>query len=359
MGKDYVSLPFPWHSKSKLGEDGYCRWQYYDKYIMKNVRRKERPSVKGTNLHMVFSMFFGDLKEEDIIPFTKVESTIKIKNHPIRKFIYEKCMRYVKPTERGNPYYKNTIRNFATIETERFIQLCNRLTNQKDIVGFFKPLRTERRWEIPSIKWFGTLDRIDVYIAPNGAKKIVIIDYKTGGVPTAIRNGPKNPLDQFSWSLSSSKMKEIHFYGIMYLIKAGWELSPEVIDYLTNSKWWFYTRKGETYDQAKDYKKKYLSSLNTRKNNRWKMYKDGRELKQGDIIVCIYYLGGDKPYKVMKEFNYRSYKAAIVHSNDLRSRDYNEIFVDRPGYVFDEFVCENYKKCSRVQECKELCKKNE
>lgn len=355
MGKDYVTLTFPWHSKSKIGEDGYCKWQYYDKYIMKNVRRKNRSAVEGTNMHMVFSMFFGDLKEGDILPFLDVESTIRIKNHPIRRFIYERCMKYVKPTERGNPFYKNVINNFATIETERFIQLCNRLTVKKDIARYFKPLKTEQRWEISSIKWFGTLDRIDIYIAPNRAKKIVIIDYKTGGVPTAVRDGPKNPLDQFSWSLSSPKMKELHFYAIMYLIKAGWELSPEVIDYLTDPKWWFYTKDGKSYLESKEIKKKYLSSLNTRKGNRWRMYKDGRELKQGDIIICIYYLGGDKPYKVMKEFNYRSYKSAIVHSNDLRSRDYNKIYVDHPSYVFDEFVCENYKKCSKVEDCKKLC----
>ncbi|KKM68961.1 hypothetical protein LCGC14_1455650 [marine sediment metagenome] len=356
MGKDYISKPFPWHSKSKIGEDGYCKWQYYDRYIMKHVSKKERPSVQGTNMHMVFSMFFGDLKDEEILSFIDKESTTKIKNHPIRRFIYERCMIYVKPSERGNPFYKNVIRNFAMVETERFIQLCNRLTTKKDIVRFFKPLKTEQRWEIPEIRWFGTLDRVDVYIAPNGAKKIVVVDYKTGNIPTAIRNGPKNPLNQFTWELSTPKMKELHFYGIMYLMKAGWQLSPEVIDYLTNPDWWFYTKEGKTLDESKEIKKEYLKSLNTKKNNRWKMYKDGRELKQGDIILSIYYLGGDKPYKVMKEFNYRSYKSVIMHSNDLRSRDYNEIFVDHPSYVFNEFVCENYKKCSKIEECKEMCK---
>lgn len=357
MGKDYINKPFPWHSKSKLNEDGYCKWQYYDKYIAKNVTKRQRSSVEGTNMHMVFSMFFGDLKDKDILRFIDQESTVRIKNHPIRRFIYESCMIYVKPSERGNPAYKNVINNFATVETERFIQLCNRLTNKKDIVRFFKPLKTEQRWEVDSIKWFGTLDRIDVWIAPNGSKKIVVIDYKTGSIPSSVRNGPLNPLDQFSWKLPPNKMKEIHFYGIMYLIKAGWYLSEEVIDYLTNPEWWFYTKEGKTYAESKEIKKAYLKSLNTKKNNRWKMYNDSnRELKQGDIIVCIYYLGGDKPYKVMKEFKYASYRSAIVHSNDLRSRDYNKIFVDDPSYVFDEFVCENYKRCSRIEECKELCK---
>lgn len=357
MGKDYVSLPFPWHSKSKLNEDGYCKFQYYDKYIEKNTRTKQRSSIEGTNMHMVFSNFFGDLKKEEIRKFVDMESTARIKNHPIRKFIYERCMVYVKPSERGHPFYKNIISNFATAETERFIQLCNRLTDKNDIVSYFKPLKTEQRWEIDSIKWFGTLDRIDVWIAPNGAKKMVIIDYKTGNVPSKILNGPKNPLDQFSWQLPSNKMKELHFYAIMFLIKAGWQLSPEVVDYLTSPEWWFYTKEGKTYEESKEIKKEYIKSLNTKKGNRWKMYKENRELKQGDIIVCIYYLGGDKPYKVMKEFKYASYRAAIVHSNDLRSRDYNKIYVDHPSYVFDEFVCENYKKCGKVQECKELCEK--
>jgi len=355
MGKDYITKDFPWHSKSKIGEDGYCKWQYYDRYIMKNTSKKVRSSVQGTNVHMVFSMFFGDLKDEDILPFVDVEATTRIKNHPIRRFIYERCMVYVKPSERTNPFYKNVLRNFAMVETERFIQLCNRLSNKKDIVRFFKPLQTEQRWEIPSIKWFGTLDRVDVYVAPNGAKKIVIIDYKSGTIPKAILAGPKNPLNQFTWELASPKMKELHFYGIMYLMKAGWQLSEEVIDYLINPEWWYYTKDEKTYDESKEIKKAYLKSLNTRKNNKWKMYKDGRELKQGDIILCIYYLGGDKTYKVMKEFNYRTFKSVIVHSNDLRSRDYNQIWVDDPSYVFDEFVCENYKRCSKLKECKIAC----
>jgi len=357
MGKDYISLPFPWHSKSKLSEDGYCKWQYYNRYHLKNVQKKQRSAVEGTNTHMVFSMFFGDLKDEDTLPFIDAKSTVRIKNHPIKEFIYRRCMTYVKPSERGHPYYKNIINNFALIETERFIQLCNRVTNKKDIVTYFKTLLTEQRWEIDSAKWFGTLDRVDVFVSPNGSKKIMIIDYKTGKVPNSIKNGPKNPSNQFTWSLSPSKMLELHFYGIMYLIKVGWQLSKEVIEYLTNPKWWFYTKEGKTYEESKEIKKQYLKSLNTGRANKWKIYKDGRELKQGDIILSIYYLGGDKPYKVMKEFNYRSYGAVIRHSNDLRSRDYNEIFVDDPSYVFDEFVCENYKRCTNVEKCKKLCSK--
>jgi len=59
----------------------------------------------------------------------------------------------------------------------------------------------------------------------------------------------------------------------------------------------------------------------------------------------------------MKEFNYTSYGGVIRYSNDLRSRDYNEVYVDKPDYIFDEFVCDNYKRCTRVEECKELVSK--
>jgi len=356
LGKDYINLPFPWHSKSKLGEDGYCKWAYFDRYIRGNVPIKERSSIEGSNMHVVFSMFFGDLTYEEIDPFMTVESTMKVKNHPLKRFIYEKCMEYVKPSERGNFFYKNIIDNFALVETQRFIELCNRVSNKIEIFKYFKPLYTEQRFEIKSIKWFGTRDRVDIHVSPNGAKKIIIIDYKTGRVPSKIKEGPKNPLNQFTWTLPTTKMEELHFYAITFLIQAGWQLSEEVIDFLINPKWWFYTKDNATYEESKEYKKAYLKSLNTKKNNRWRIYKDGRELKQGDIILCICYLGGDKPYKVMKEFNYRSYEAVIRHSNDLRSRHYNEIFVDHPSYVFDEFVCENYKRCGRVLECKEKCK---
>ena len=356
MGKEYINLPFPWHSKSKLGDDGYCKWQYYDRYILKNVQKKQRPSVEGTNMHMVFAMFFGDLKYEDLEPFISTDSTSIVSKHPFKRYIYERCMKYVKPSDRGNFFYQNAIRNFATIETERFIELLNRVTNKKEIYQYFKPLYTEQRFEIESIKWFGTRDRVGVIVDPDRSKKIIIIDYKTGRVPTKIKEGLKNPLNKFSWSLPSSKMEELHFYGLTFLLQAGWQLSEEVIDFLMDEKWWFYTKDNLTYDESKELKKKYLKSLNTRKNNRWKIYKGEREFKQGDIILCIYYLGGDKPYKVLKEFNYRSYGSVIRHSNDLRSRQYNGIFVDHPSYVFDEFVCENFKRCGRVEVCKELCK---
>jgi len=352
MGKDYVELGFPWHSKSKLNSDDYCKYEYYDKHILKNPTVKQRSAVEGTNMHMVFSMFFNDLKEEDIMPFIDMESTVQIKNHPFKDFVYKICMEYVKPSERGHPYYINIINNFATLETQRFIELCNRLTNKKEICYYFTPLKTEERYEIDLVKWYGTWDRIDIMIAPNASKKIMIIDYKTGNVPTKIKEGPRNPSDQFTWNLASNKMLELHFYGIGYLLKAGWQLSEEVIDFLMNPKWWFYTKDNMTYEESKEFKKSYLKSLNTNKNNRWKMHKDGRELKQGDIILCIYYLGGDRPYKVMKEFNTTSYGAVIRASNDLRSRDYNQIYVDKPDYVFNEFVCSNYKRCSRVEECK-------
>jgi len=356
MGKDYINMPFPWHSKSKLGEDSYCKFQYYDRYIMKNVpKKKRRDAIEGTNMHMVFSMFFSDLKYDEVKPFMDAEIPTKLVNHPFKTFIYQKCMRYVKPSERSNFFYQNIITNFSLIEVERFVKLCNRLSNKKEIFKYFKPLYTEQRFEIPSIKWFGTRDRVDIWIAPNGARKIVIIDYKTGRVPTKIKAGPSNPLNQFTWSLPSSKMQELHFYGLTFLLQAGWQLSPEVIEFLIDKDWWFYEKDNMTYAEVKEVKKKYLKSLNTKKNNRWKLYKDEREFKQGDILLCIYYIGGDKPYKVMKEFNYRSYGAVIRHSNDLRSRDFNEIWVDKPDYVFDEFVCDNYKRCGRVEECKARC----
>ncbi len=355
MGKDYINLPFPWHSKSKLGDDGYCKFQYYDRYIMKNIPRKQRSAVEGTNMHMVFSMFFNDLKYEDVEPFINAESTSRVSKHPFKRFIYERCMRYVKPSERGNFFYQNVITNFALIETKRFLELCNRITAKKEIYKLFVPLYTEQRFEIPSIKWFGTRDRVDVWVAANGAKKIVIIDYKTGRVPTKVKQGPLNPLNQFTWSLPPSKMQELHFYGLTFLLQAGWQMPEEVIEFLTDEKWWFYTKDNMTYDESKEVKKAYLKSLNTKKNNRWRLHKDDRVLKKGDILLCIYYLGGDKPYKVMKEFNLLSYRAVIKHSNDLRSRQYNEIYVDHPSLIFDEFVCENYKRCGRVEECKARC----
>jgi len=359
MGK-YKNMSFPWISKSKLKLDDYCKFEYYDRHVLKNIPPKKLDAVEGSNIHMVFAKFFGDLKREEVEPYFNLPQQ-DIQYHPFRKFIYERCMYYVHPEQRGNPVYKNLIRNFATAETERWVELNDILDNKDEIFKYFRPILIEKRLEEETIFIYGTIDRADIGIFPPKIKKIIITDYKSGNVPRDILDGP-DPMKQFSWKLPSRLMKEMHFYVIEYLLKSGWKMHDELIEFLIDEKWWFTHKSNLSYQQSKKIKTQYLSSLNTKKNNRFKLYKGSKVLEKGDVIICVYFLGGKKPYKAMKEFNYRSYKAVLMHINDLRSREFNQMYVTHPKFVFDEKVCSEYKRCSNVEKCRAMIendKKNE
>ena len=51
-------------------------------------------------------------------------------------------MEYVKESQRGYGKYKLIISNFATVETERWVDLCNILSVKADIFKYFKPIPT-------------------------------------------------------------------------------------------------------------------------------------------------------------------------------------------------------------------------
>jgi len=300
---------------------------------------------------MVFAKFFTGLSKEEVLSYYGLERQ-DVYTHPFRRFVYETCMKYVRPDERENKMYRNLIRNFATAETERWIELCD-VFNKTEIFRYFIPIIIEKRLEEESIFIFGTIDRGDIGIFPVKEKKIVIIDYKSGNIPKGVLAGP-DPGKLFGWKLPPSMMKELHFYATMYLLKSGWKMSDEIIEFLNDERWWFTHKDNLSYLESKKFKSDYIQKLNTRKNNRFKMFKGARILKQGDVIVSVYYLGGKKPYKVIKEFNYKSYKAVLMHINDLRSREFHQMYVTHPRFIFDEKVCKDYKRCSRVEHCRKL-----
>lgn len=347
--KEYKRMPFPWVSKSKIKTRDYCDYSFWLQYIEHEKRKKREDAVEGTNMHMVFAKFFKEITKEHMFKEDFCNPLIPTNRHPLRRFIYEACMNWVKPDQRKFDKYKNILRNFATIETERWLYLNVELKNQKqEIFDLFKPLAVEKRLENEATHLFGSIDRINVELMPDHSKKICIYDYKTGNVPKAIRNHAENTLKPFDWNIPSSFMKEIHFYGLLYLLEAGWKLSDEMMSFLNDPKWWFIKKDDMGYKKTRDWKAKEVTKLGVK----YKPFKDGRGvLKKGDILVGYYFLNGAKAYKPMKEFGMPSLKSVFTSVNDLRSVMHNNYYVKHPKYVYNKEVCSLYKKCGRAEQC--------
>ena len=341
----YKRMSFPWVAKSKIKARDYCDYSFYLKYVKKEYEPKREDAVEGTNLHMVFANFYRHLKPEHVFREEYLKQTTDLQYHPMRRFIYEACMKFVKPNHRDWGKYKNIISNFATIETERWLRLNTLLTNRVEIFDCFKPLHIEKRLEHEATHLFGTIDRINIEVMPDKTKKIAIYDYKTGNVPKSIREH-KDIGKMFDWVLRSDLMKEIHFYGLLYLLCSGWNVTTEVIDFINNPEWWYIKKDGLSYKASLKAKGKHLTSL----QKKYKIFKEGKVLSKGDILVGFYYLNGDKGYRPIKEYNYASHKSALVSVNDLRSVQYNNYYVKHPKFVFDPDAC-GYKKCHRIEKC--------
>lgn len=342
----YKHMPFPWVAKSKIKARDYCNYSFYLKYVKKEHEEKREDAVEGTNLHMVFANFYRHLKPEHVFREEYLQQTKDLHYHPMRRFIYDACMKFVKPNHRSWGKYKNILSNFATIETQRWLRLNTLLTNKQEIFECFKPLHIEKRLEHEDTHLFGTIDRINIEVMPDRTKKIAIYDYKTGTVPKAIREH-KDIGKMFDWNLRSDLMKEIHFYGLLYLLSSGWNVTTEVVDFLNNPDWWHIKKDNKSYKESRKIKGKYLTSL----QNKYKIFKEGKILKKGDILVGFYYLNGDKGYRPVKEYNYASHKGVLLAVNDLRSVQYNNYYVKHPVFVFDSDVC-GYKNCHRIPKCK-------
>ena len=116
---------------------------------------------------------------------------------------------------------------------------------------------------------------------------------------------------------------------------------------MNNPDNWYIKKEGLSYKASLKDKGKYLTSL----QKKYKIFKEGKIFKKGDILVGFYYLNGDKGYRPVKEYNYASHKGVIQAVNDLRSVQYNNYYVKHPNFVFDSDAC-RYKNCHRIPLCK-------
>lgn len=353
---EYKKMPFPWVSKSKLGDLGYCKYSFWLENVSEDWKEEEtrEDAIEGTNLHMVFAMFYKTLKElykenpGELFKHNFTDQLTDVHKHPFRKFIYEACMKYVKPDQREYDKYKNILRNFATIESRSWLRLNSILTNKNEIVDCFLPLKLEYRFEIEDLHMYGTIDRVGVEVLPGGTKKIAIYDYKTGNVPKQVKNHVDKG-NMLGWKLPTHKSKEIHFYALAYALLTGWNVTPEIKSFLEDEKWWYAKKDGMSYSATLKAKGDYLTKL----QKKYKLSKKGKILKGTDIIVGYYFLNGTDGYKPIKKFSYASLKGVYRAINEYRSVMHDKYFVKTPEHVFDEYLCgPEIKKCSKFNHCR-------
>lgn len=350
--KEYISYKFPFVSKSKLKSFLFCKYDFYDQKILKNKQPRREDAIEGTNMHVVFNRFYANLKPEHVFKDEFTDPRIPIHRHPFRKFIYDACMNLVKPDQRGYGKYKNILSNFASIECKRFLRLNTRLHNKQEIFDCFKPLYLEKKLVYKPLFLYGTIDRVNVEVMPNGKKVIAIYDYKTGNVPKSVMTYDENVSGNLSWKLPPYLMKEIHFYAILYALSSGWNVGDEVKDFLVNEDWWFIKKDGMTYGDSLNYKKDYLTSL----QKKYKLFKAGKLLKGSDYLIGYYFLNGDKGYRPLKKFNYKSYTSTLALINEYRSCVHHKYYVKHPKFVFNPYGCE--KRCRRFEECREKIRRD-
>jgi len=204
----------------------------------------------------------------------------------------------------------------------------------------------ERRLEYEPLHLYGTIDRVNVEVMPDGSKKIAIYDYKTGNVPISVQRYNENTMDMFQWTLPTHYMKEIHFYGLLYLLSSGWQLDDEVKNFLENPNWWYTKKDGLPFNELFKQKGKFLTDL----GKKYRIFREGKIFSGNDLILGYYFLNGDKGYRPIKKYNYNSHKGILLSINKYRSVMHNEHFVTTPKPVYNFIGCEK-KRCGRYETC--------
>lgn len=341
---------FPYTSKSKIGDLDYCKYSFYLDRIKGEREPKREDAVEGTNLHMVFDNFYKKFnsifnKHKDVLFSDEMtDNSTRLEMHPFRQFVYEACMKYVKPEHRTWDKYKSIITYFATIETKNWLRLNTLFNNKIEIKDCFLPLAVEKKIEIKELHLEGIIDRIGIEVLPGGVKRVAIYEYKTGSVPKSVRTHIDTG-NYLGWKLPTYASKEIHFYALLYLLKTGWTVTDEIKDFLESEDWWFVKKNGMSYKDTLSYKKDYVTNL----QKKYRLFKQGKALKASDIVVGYYYLNGG--YKAIKKFSYASLKGVYRSINDYRSIIHNKFYTTHPRFVFNEWGCEA-KNCGRFDDCR-------
>jgi hypothetical protein len=246
------------------------------------------------------------------------------------------AMEIIPPDSRGYSTYKTILTNFALMEADHWIGLNEEFNgNITTILKYFIPVSLEKYIGIDTLQLYGTLDRKNKHYTAN-RDYIEIFDYKTGHVPKDIKLGLKDVGNEFSWTLQTNKMFELHFYVLLDVCRRGYKVHPDIVDYITNPinfykdapfpkvSTYFIDDKGKPYDFTEDYH------------------------------VGIIYLGDPLgPFVPKKKANNRSMSAVFKRINGLKTKVYtNHAFQKEVNY----WKCKN---CTITNQCLDLIEMDE
>lgn len=222
------------------------------------------------------------------------------------------------------------------MEADHWISLNEEFNgNINKVLKYFMPTSLEKYIDVAELLLYGTLDRKNRHYTPK-RDYIEVYDYKTGHVPKDVKLGLKDIGNEFSWTLQTNKMFELHFYVVLDICKRGYRVHPDLVDFITNEAnfymgaplpkvdTYFIDSNGEPYDFTKDYH------------------------------VGIIYLGDPLgPYVPKKKANKRSMAAVFRRINRLKTKVYtNHAFQKNVNY----WKCKN---CTITNQCLELIEMNE
>ena len=256
----------------------------------------------GLNLHAMYAKFFRVLDYEKLqkIP---IDYTLPVKDSPVYDFFYKTMMEMIPVKSRTWEPYQLMTKSFCLAEAAHWVDLNQHFQeNVSKVLRYFIPSMLERYVECPAIMIFGTIDR--GHRKHDEDDKLVLLDYKTGHVPSDIKRGPQKVGDPYSWKLNYKKNFELHFYLLLHLCRMGYTIDPKIVEYCNNElyneakfpkiKSYFYDKNGKAYDFTKDF------------------------------IVGIFYTGEGEVYIPQKRPSKRSMRAVFEWINKIRTIRRNE-----------------------------------
>lgn len=323
----YTYRPWPWISKSAVISDDFCEWLFKLRYIDKIEVPVGLSAHTGTNMHVKVAEFFDKI---DIVELSKIPINYEkpITDSRVFQFIMKTIFELIPEDSRDYQPYKIILTNFALMEADHWISLHQEHNgNTNKVLKYFIPNSVEKYIESYDVMLYGTIDRRNMHYTP---KKdfIEIYDYKTGHVPKEVRNGMKNVGDEFSWSLPTNKMFELHFYILLDVCRRGYRIHPDLVNYITNP--------------TEFYKENLIPKVDS--------YFIDKEDKPYDFTkdyhIGIIYLG-DKigPYVPKKKANRRSMAAVFRRIHYLRTK----VYINHPWQKqINYWKCKN---CSITEQC--------